>query len=485
MSEHLNMIMDPAILREVCGFRTDAGLLHRPLNRRHFLRSTAVLGLGATMGNLSGFAQDRGQRPAQSGEVTVLNPRGRVPMSFIIDDSTCLVNMAHFAIPQFAQVFPDRYRQAWRDLPREIPDAFVLEFAEWCREHGVKGKYSVVPYPACVGWLDRELPGWSRRDLENSLRIVREIMSPDWDIHPEMVTHTWVINTQTGRPYPERSEYFMENWRWTDGKSVDELADYLGYALGILKRAGLTCEGITTPGGFGNRVLPELSQATLESCRSVFNTEIPHYFRHLYTDDRSVAPRVEYASGLGSGDPKCVVSIIGCTGDWFGGWDGLTPGNADRFITPDLRGGRLPEVIARGEPTIMVCHWPGLYYNGDHVGFNILKEVVRRLEERYDHLIWMKLGEIARYWAARELTAITGDAGVIRLEAPFACRDFTLRFEAPTAQAPRVLHEGRGIDLRALDSGRSLEPQSWRRHAEGFEVCFDLPKGSTTLAIET
>jgi hypothetical protein len=59
----------------------------------------------------------------------------------------------------------------------------------------------------------------------------------------------------------------MENWRWTDGKSVDQLADYLSYALRILKNVDLPCEGITTPGGFGNRVLPELSQATLESCR--------------------------------------------------------------------------------------------------------------------------------------------------------------------------------------------------------------------------
>jgi pimeloyl-ACP methyl ester carboxylesterase len=46
-------------------------------------------------------------------------------------------------------------------MPPEIPDAFVRRFGEWSAEAGVKGKYSVVPYPACVGWLDRELPGWS------------------------------------------------------------------------------------------------------------------------------------------------------------------------------------------------------------------------------------------------------------------------------------------------------------------------------------
>ena len=124
------------------------------------------------------------------------------------------------------------------------------------------------------------------------------LMMPHWDIHPEMVSHTWAIDTRTGRPYPERTAAFMENWGFSVGKSADQLGDYLAYALKILKNAGLACEGITTPGGFGNRVLPELAQATLEACRDVFQAEIPHYFRHLFTDERSVAPRVEYARGL-------------------------------------------------------------------------------------------------------------------------------------------------------------------------------------------
>lgn len=81
----------------------------------------------------------------------MVNPRMRVPVSFIIDDSTCLVNLAHFCIPQFHEVFPDRYRQPWKSLPREIPDSFVRKFGSWCRQQGIKGKYSVIPYPACVG----------------------------------------------------------------------------------------------------------------------------------------------------------------------------------------------------------------------------------------------------------------------------------------------------------------------------------------------
>ena len=469
--------------RAFVSLEADAGRL--PMLRRDFLKTAAAMAAGAAMapGNRLAWAQDKGERPDQDRNVQILNPCGRVPMSLIIDDSTCLVNLAHFGIPQFAEVFPDRYQQNWRALPREIPDSFVREFGQWCREHGVKGKYSIVPFPACVGWVDRRMPGWSRQELAESLKLVREFMMPDWDIHPEMVTHTFVIDTKTGRPYPGRSERFMENWRWTDNRSVDEIADYMSYALRILKNAGLACEGITTPGGFGNRVLPELAQATLAACRDVFDAEIPHYFRHLFTDERSVAPRVEYASGLAGPDPRCVVSIIGCTGDWFGGWDGLTPGSADRCITEDLRGGRLPEVIERGEPAILVCHWPGIYFNGEQIGFKIFQEVVRRVHSRYDNLIWMKLSEIARYWAARELTQIRRQGRHVTFEAPFASPRFTLRVKARASQTPAVATDATTRKLEQVGNMQWLKSNTWYQDDDSVTVCFDLPKGRSTVTI--
>jgi hypothetical protein len=172
------------------------------VTRREMLKAAAW---AAASMNLSvtarpGRAQEKGDRPRRDETVQVLNPCGRVPVSMIIDDATCLVNLAHFGIPQFAEVFPDNSKQDWRKLPREIPDSFVRKFGQWCHEHGVKGKYSIVPYPACVGWLDRDLPGWSKKELVESIQLVRELMMPDWDIHPEMVSHTWVIDTKSGRP---------------------------------------------------------------------------------------------------------------------------------------------------------------------------------------------------------------------------------------------------------------------------------------------
>jgi hypothetical protein len=462
--------------------------------RRQMLRTTALGLAGAGLGlNPSRFlvpatarAQEPGQRPSRDERVTVLNPRGRVPVSLIIDDSTCLVNLAHFGIPHFAEVYPDRYLQDWRSLPREIPDTFVRKFGEWCHEHGVKGKYSIVPYPACVGWIDRDMPGWTRQELEASLDLVRTLIVPDWDIHPEMVSHTFAVDTRTGRPYPERTERYLENTGFSVGRSADFLADYMAYALKLLKNVGLPCEGITTPGGFGTQVLPELAQGTLQSVRDVYGAEIPHYFRHLYTDDRSVAPRVEYASGLDGDDPQCVVSIIGCTGDWFGGWDGLEAGSVDQFITEDLKGGRLPEVIARGEPAILVCHWPGIYFNGDEVGFTIFKEVVRRLHAAYDHLVWMKNSEIARYWAARELTAVERAPGGIAFAAPYSCPDFTVEMTGPQGEGEsvRLVVEGREDGpLERVERRLDLRGGTYARDGDKLVACFDLPRGASALRI--
>jgi hypothetical protein len=331
--------------------------------------------------------------------------------------------------------------------------------------------------------MDRVLPGWTEQELDDSLELVRTLMVPGWDIHPEMVTHTRVVDTRTGHPYAERGLRYQENWDWSVGKSVDELADYMEYGFRILHNVGLPCEGLTTPGGFGNRVLPELAQATLESCRSVYGAEIPHYFRHLFSSgDRSVAPEVQYASGLEGPDPRCVVSIIGCAGDWTGGWDCSSRGEVDRFITADLREGRMVEVIERGEPAIIVCHWTGIYFNGEEVGFRVFQEVVRRLHARYDGLLWMKLSEIARYWAAKELTRIESQEGRISLRAPFAAPVFTLVFRAPAALGLRLASGGESRMLRQVDGPLKLTSGTWCRDGQEVVACFDLPRGESTLA---
>jgi hypothetical protein len=442
-------------------------------NRREFVKTTVKAGMSVSLAPaflLSG---------AQKNTAQVLNPRNRVPVSLIIDDSTCLVNMAYFGIPQFAEVFPENYKQDWRKLPREIPDSFVREFGEWSIDKGVKGKYSVVPYPACTGWVNRFIPGWTKKELENSLNLIRKIILPNWDIHPEMVSHTRVIDIKTGKPFDQATPQFMENWEWSQNKSADELAVYQAYALHILKEADLPCEGITTPGGYGGRNQENLAISAFQSVRDVYGSEIPHYFRDLYTEKgKSVVPRVIFPDKENKSD--CVVSIIGCTGDWFGGWDGLVHGDVDKFITEDLQHGRMVEVIESGEPAVMVCHWPGIYFNGEKVGFNILKTIVSRLNQKYNHLIWMKLSEISRYWAAKESTEITVSDNSIQLNAPFDCNDFTIKIEKPVQK----LKLKTGQTFNKTSNPGELKSNTFFSDETSTILCFNLEKGEIQIALD-
>jgi hypothetical protein len=477
------MINHPKEGTETGGVHRRSSATEAPLTRRDFLNAASATVVGAvTSGTIAALGQEAGERPESKPGPVVMNPQGRVPVGLIIDDSTCLVNLNRFAVPQFAEAWGRGYTQNWRDWPVEIPDRFVRRFGEWCADQGVKGKYSVVPDPACIGRLDRLLPGWTQAELRASLDLVRTVLAPNWDIHPEMVTHTRVIDVRTGHPYTDHSLKFMENWDWTTGRSADEIAEYMVYALRILRDVGLPCDGITTPGGFGTQARPQLAQATQESVRDVFGAEIPHYFRDLYDEgDRSVAPRVERASGLAGTDPRCVVSIIGCTGDWTGGWDCVVPEGADRFISADLSTGRMVEVIGRGEPAFMVCHWTGIYWNGQELGFKVFQEVVGRLRARFSHLLWMKPSEVARYWAARELTRREYQGGQVVFGAPFPCPNFTVELDTKV-EGPLRLKTTQGVRPLAEVADRlRLQADTWCREGSKRIVCFSLPKGESRL----
>jgi len=160
----------------------------------------------------------------------------------------------------------------------------------------------------------------------------------------------------------------------------------------------------------------------------------------------------------------------------------MEPGNPDLFITKDLASGRMVDVIDSGEPAVMVCHWPGIYYNGEKVGFNILKEVKKRLDQKYKNLIWMKLGEISGYWAAKELTKIIPDTKKVLLKAPFAAPGFTVKVNA-AARAPQIKARGEIKPLVRIKELKELKSNTWFTDKSGTILCFDLPKGEAELIL--
>lgn len=444
---------------------------------------------GATSAALAASRVLRAQEKPADGELiaTVGLPRGRVPLSFIIDDSTCLVNMGKFCMPQFAATYPQRieYQRPWRDWPDEIPDSFVRQFGEWCAEQGVKGKYSIVPYPACVGWLDRTLPGWSQQELQASLKLVRELMVPNWDIHPEMITHTRVLDLKTGRPFDDYSPAHMENSYPQEDVSVDYLASYLAYALRILKNCDLPCEGITTPGGFGNRVKDKLPLAVFQAVRDVYGSELPHYFKYVSSGDESTEPRLEAVRERDSDHPQLTVNVPAGTGDWFGGWDGANTSEGHKYCNAEATTGRMVELIEQRRPAIMLCHWAGLYGNGDPQGLRDFQRIVIALEKRFkDNTLWMKISEIGRYWAARELTKLQFTGRTLHMHAPFACAQFTLEVTGDSLGQVRLRNSNNDArELLSVSSLATLNSNQVFRENNRATICFDLPRGHSQLTI--
>lgn len=299
-----------------------------------------------------------------------------------------------------------------------------------------------------------------------------------------MITHTRVIDLRTGRPIAEISPATMENSYPQSPVSADELASYLAYALRILRNCDLPCEGITTPGGFGNRVKSELSLAVHQAVREVYGAELPHYFKYVSEGRESAEPKLEHVRGLEGPDPKVTVNVPAGTGDWFGGWDGDERSQGHKYASDDATSGRMVELIQRGEPAIMLCHWPGLYTHGSKSGFEDFKKVVTALEGRFrDATAWMKLGEIARYWAARELTRIERAGNRVTLSAPFAAGGFTVRVRGALAGPPRLAVDGSPAPLEEVKRRPDLAPGTWLREEGGVVACFDLARGRAVLEV--
>jgi len=364
-------------------------------------------------------------------------------------------------------------------VPQTIPATFARKWGEWCAESGVKGKFSIVPYPAGVARVDQGFPDFPAREFEQWMRITHEIIHPHFDITCEMMTHSHVMDLKT---WQLRESW--EQYEWVD-PPVAALAEYIGASMQVLKDAGLPCEGVTSPGGFGSKQEDGYANAILQAAQEVYGNKRPFYLLHV-----NVPPHEWPAVPIWHADKAAgtaVASIIGCTDDWFGSWTGYDAGTPDKFITADLQGGVLPQVLARELPCVLVSHWPGMYFNGEEVGFQILQEVKHRLDA-YDpdgtKTRWMKFSEIGHYWMARELSDITvtntdPTHTTLAIETRFPTNDFTL---AVDAQVSAITVNGRS--LSRVQSRRQLAQETFWHDQTRTVFAFALAEGTTTVQLQ-
>lgn len=359
------------------------------------------------------------------------------------------------------------------EMPKTIPASFAAQWGEWCGEHGVKGKFSMVPFPAGVGRIDQGFPGFPERELTDWLRVTKGTIQKNFDITPEILTHTRVVDLKTWQLTDA-----WEQREWVDPPE-ELLTDYIVAAMQLLKNAGIACEGVTSPGSFGSKKEPAYARAVLDAALRVNNNPRPFYFLHVKADGPPNVPlwHVDKAKG------RAVASVVGCTNDWFGA-TGYDTSNPDLFITEDLRSGRLPTVLAQELPCVLVGHWPCFYVNGGP-GFKVLKEVRRRLgafDPDGTRTIWMKTSQIGHYWMARQLSEMTVEHGTsaaearVRVNTAFPAANFTLALQG-TASRVRVA----GRDLREVKSRRDFHSGTFLVDGNQTFAAFDLAGGAITL----
>ena len=402
----------------------------------------------------------------------------RVPISLIIDDSTVLVNLNYFFMRDRNLV--DGENRRWEDVPVVHPESFTREWGEFCLEEGVRGKFSIVPCPAALGRIDEGLPMFSRAQQESWLDMCREVICPAFDITPEMMTHTKVVDLQTFQPVePE----IWEQYEW-ETLPVDQeqlVFDYISAACQILLNVGLPCEGVTSPGGFGGRTLEFYAKVAGEAVRAVTGNPTPYFFKRITMGQPVETPvwHADREAGIATGE------IIASTGDWTGSWTGYGEVNPDRYITSDLAGGRLPELIDAGEPAVLCSHWQGFYgmHNDDRRGFRALKTVVRRLRERDpqgERSRWRKCSEITNYACARGMAEVTVDGSTVTLDLPVLVPELTLRLTGMPVRGASV----GGAPLQEATSRAAFTSGTYLAEGDVTFAAFDPTARKTVVEID-
>jgi hypothetical protein len=411
-------------------------------------------------------------------QITIEKPRLGVPASLIVDDPTPCVNPFYYYRLQVD-------REGWERHEQHIPLSFLQEFAAVCRSRGMRGKFSVLPYPAGLGSIMEGWDGCDHDELAAWLDLVRTEIAPHFDITPEILTHTLALDLASRALLPEPEHEWMAN------RTADELREYFRAALAILKRAGFQPTGITQPVAFaGSRA--DYARATLEAIREAGGPAATFYFVDGYFDPPPI-PEHEVVL-LDRARGEAVVSIIAYCNDHFWPTQHITNARADQvvdgLITADGSGGRLAELAMANAWLTPVCHWQTLYSDGSREGLRALDEAAARLARAHGpRLTWLTLSEIACYRAASEACQVglrqSDDGWTVELDSAFDCPDFTISLPTAGPLSQASLHtEQRVLPLaRAPAHEPLLRANNWREDAGRICLCFDLRRGPQALTL--
>lgn len=412
-------------------------------------------------------------------------PNLRTPMSFIVDDSAPCINPLYYYRVQVGPSTPEYYSEM-----KGIPNDFLREFVEIVVEYGVKGKFTVIPFPAGLGSIETWLQGYSVSEMREWLDIVRQKLLDYFDITPEMLTHTLALNLETNATIPS-----AEQEDWHKKQNFETLVPYISRALEILRDARLSPNGVTSPGAFGYTIEGDYARAVLEAEKRVNGRKVAWYFLHTEEESKIVMPKLMY---MDRWKGEAVVSMVSCNDDWI--WETMTQDvrsrwkedlistYADKYISSDGRSGRLVEVLNAGSYVAFHTHWNSLYSNGAKIGLRVMHEVFNRINSLLGERIqWMKFSEVAMLTAAAKSLNFKivekEDELALELDSPFPCQNLTISFryggKVREAYLSRSGERSNESPIREAEEGSTrLESNAWMRRNGRIFFCVDLSKGN-------
>ena len=383
-------------------------------------------------------------------------PDLRTSIALIVDDATPCINPLWF----FRRQVDGQDNPAHK---RDIPLSFMEDWCRWVGASGVRGDFTILPFPAGLGRVDKALAGYDGGELRTWLDLAREAVAPQFDIHPEILTHTQALSLATGELLP------VSEHDWTEAQDEDALADYFSQAMQILGEAGVPAHGMTQPCYYRSDE-SLYARALLQAEKRVNGRGVTHNFLHMDSISDIVPPRVTY---LDEAHGEAVVSVWTGTDDYV--WNAQDAGHpdrslgpellADRYLTADGREGRLATLLRGGGPIVIVTHWQSLFSNGSGLGLQVFKEVGARIDSLLgSRVAWRKLSEISAQHLAATTARLTAEAGRdhvrVTVSSPFSADVLTVSVPTPWPlfRGPDVFLDGEPLpqapDVSHLEAGR-------------------------------
>ena len=401
-------------------------------------------------------------------------PNLRIPISFIIDDSAPCINPLYYFRKQVNRIDFPIVREGVPML-REIPNNFLFDFIKLINEEEVKGKFSLLPYPAGLGSIEKGLEGFKEREVKEFVSLVKNELIPRFDITPEILTHTLALDLKSNKLLN------ISEHDWSQNQNRKTLANYIERALEILKNVDIIANGVTSPCNFGEKVENNYARAILDAQKRVNNLSLTWYFLH-FDKGEVILPKIIY---LNETDKEGVVSIISGCHDFI--WETMSTKRdgkeyvyslADKYISLEGTSGRIVELFNNNSYIVCCTHWQSLFSNGRRTGLRVFEEVVSRINRILNKRIkWMKCSEIARYYATAKSVKIIVEKKdediYLIFYSPFKCPEFTLSFVLSGDFAEIEVYEKKK-KLKKISENEELKIDTWFKRGEKMYVCFDI-----------